>query len=173
MRQPNHLSVVLEVTVGTRRVLLGGDLEHNAGRSTEGWQAIIDDPHRTTQRSAAYKVAHHGSMTAHHEGVWDDLLDVDPVAIVSPFTLGRVVLPTPEGKRLLLSRTKQAYITLNRLPQPKTRPGVVERQLVRHAMNRRVVEAPIGHIRLRADGDGSGLWSTALFGAAATLRASE
>lgn len=89
----NEASVVVWVDVGGTQVLLGGDLEVQSAASGEGWLAILNSSDRPEGSAEVFKVAHHGSVNGDHVRIWEELLSPDPVAIVAPFSNGRVVLP--------------------------------------------------------------------------------
>src|SRR5438477_8068024 len=110
---PNDASVVVWLKIGERSVLLGADLEEH-GDAARGWSAILVSEHPVAirdERAELYKVAHHGSITAHHDGIWSDLLGADPVAIVSPWNRGRLPLPTVQDRDRLAAATPHAYTT--------------------------------------------------------------
>src|SRR5258708_27861574 len=52
---PNRTSVTLWIQAGSRRVLLGADLEHT-GRAGEGWIGVLAS-HKDTERATSFKVA--------------------------------------------------------------------------------------------------------------------
>lgn len=90
--QPNLEAVVLHVDLGYDAILLGADLEDHL---TGGWSAVVNDSWvQKRRRSSIYKVAHHGSVTGHHDDIWSRLLSAKPVACMTPFNKGRVHLPT-------------------------------------------------------------------------------
>ena len=103
----NDASVVLQVDFGSDSVLLGADLEETPGR---GWSAIVDESTFAGKRkSSVYKVAHHGSKTGECAAVWEKLLSPDPFAVLTPFVLGRNILPSEEDVKRILGRTPNAY----------------------------------------------------------------
>lgn len=69
--QQNDCSVVVLVELADGgSLLLGGDLEHRSADAARGWHAMISDGGRPRTTSELYKVAHHGSRTAHCEAAW-------------------------------------------------------------------------------------------------------
>lgn len=82
---PNYTSVVLWLKNDLERMLLGADLEE--ARDHKGWSTIIDNKKPTIidRKAKIYKVAHHGSETGHHDGIWTDLLEPDPICLIAPF----------------------------------------------------------------------------------------
>ena len=62
-------------------------------------------------KSNIYKVAHHGSKTGHHVDVWRDILDVEPLALLTPFRHGSCKIPDHGERANILALTKNAYIS--------------------------------------------------------------
>jgi beta-lactamase superfamily II metal-dependent hydrolase len=148
-RRPNHTAVALLVRAGGVFVLLGADLEET-GDPTDGWSAIVASTGRPTGRAGIFKVAHHGSSNGHHQSVWSDMLNVNPVAVLTPFVRGDVRLPGPDDVKRICSLTEHAYstaMTTRKKPRlaaqmaSKTRPGGV--------ISVREVSGPSGQLRVR------------------------
>ena len=91
---PNHLTVVAWIQIGPVAMLLGGDLEETSD-SDLGWTAIVTSTERPTEKAIVFKVPHHGSQNAHHEGVWREMLTADPYSILTPWNRG-TKLPTSD-----------------------------------------------------------------------------
>lgn len=72
---PNELAIALWVEAGGKAILLGADLLR--GPVGCGWGAILDFFH-PVEKATVYKVAHHGSANAHHDGIWEQLLAETP-----------------------------------------------------------------------------------------------
>jgi Metallo-beta-lactamase superfamily len=158
---PNDASVVVWVKVGQRSVLLGADLEEH-GDATRGWSAILGSERPATiqdEEAELYKVAHHGSITAHHEGIWNDLLVNEAVAIVSPWNRGAVPLPTDDDRARLAAATPHAHTTVQtpRRRRRRRRSPEVERLLRARDVRPRPPAGGFGHLRCRAT-VGSGTW---------------
>jgi len=81
---PNHNSMVNLIEIGPLGILLGADLEEE-GNADTGWSGIINNRDNQHNKSMIFKVAHHGSPTAHHAGIWDELLMAAPYAIITPW----------------------------------------------------------------------------------------
>ena len=146
---PNARSVVVFAETGTRAVLLGGDLENTINPAT-GWNAIVKSPLRPATRSEVFKVPHHGSVGADNDDVWQQMLTDDPVACVTPFSRGRLPLPTTADLRRLAGRTCRVFCTRRaRGPKPRRKPATVERTVHEVVRRRRSMEGPLGHIRVR------------------------
>src|SRR5256885_15795816 len=76
---PNDAAVVLLVQAGPHAVLLGADLEW-VGDPLRGWNAVVSSSTRPKVMAHTFKVAHHGSKDADHDGVWTQLLSGLPHA---------------------------------------------------------------------------------------------
>lgn len=169
--RPNEASVVLLVDFGGDSVLLGADLEETSGR---GWSAVVDGSRFAgKKKSSVYKVAHHGSKTGECAAVWEKLLSSDPFAVLTPFVLGRNVLPSEEDVDRILGRTPNAYSAASL--GPAQREGVpvfplngTEAYGVRWKIDRRLPKK--GHLRLRRSlGEPRSRWSVELRGGATRL----
>jgi len=163
--RPNLEAVALHLDMGDDAVILGADLEDH---KTCGWSAVVADQWSGNRRSAtAYKVAHHGSYTADCPQVWEKLLVADPVACLTPFTLGVVRLPTDADKRRVKRNASRAYITSG----SSRRPDMDSRQLKRLGdicKNLARVDAGFGAVRLRKK-IGAPSWNVQRFGTAVRL----
>lgn len=149
-RSPNHTSVVLWIEAGNLRGLLGADLEH-ANRPGEGWMAVIDC-HQDSKPAQIFKVPHHGSAGADLPDVWQKMLGVNPVAVVTPFTGGRVRLPKETDLERLSKRTSQLYCTASGSSKPPKRDAAIDRTMRLQTAKRTVIDGQPGHVRIR--------WST-------------
>jgi len=145
-RSPNSTSVVLWVEVGTRRALLGADLEHTA-QSGEGWIGVLTC-HRSAELATVFKVPHHGSANADYADIWAKMLVQNPVAIVTPFNAGKS-LPQSSDLERLSRRTDRLYCTAGAAGKPPSRGAMVDRTVRHVAMERRVIDGEPGHIRVR------------------------
>lgn len=168
---PNHISVAILLEVGSRRVLLGSDLEET-GDPLIGWSAVLSSASRPSQVAQAFKVAHHGSKTGHHDEVWGTMLQPEPLALMTPFRWGRHRLPDEEDRQRLLALTQRAFITAH--PEQDKAPGKrspkIEGLIAGTARKRWAAAGLPGQIRWRAsilDPHDEG--RIALFGAAMPL----
>jgi beta-lactamase superfamily II metal-dependent hydrolase len=107
-RDPNEFAVALWLRVGEVRVLLGADLL--VGPEGCGWAAVMQNISLDGQ-AGVFKVPHHGSITGHHEPVWTDLLEPDPIALLAPYRGGSKSLPASEDVERIRARSSRAYIT--------------------------------------------------------------
>lgn len=163
-RGPNHWAVAMHFRAGHHSVLLGSDLEEEGDAET-GWSAVLASGARPQAKAGLYKVAHHGSITGHHDGIWATLLADKPVSILSPFTRSR--LPRPTDIERLKDRSSRSYLTAIKLQENK-RKGAVSRLLA--TKNLRASDGPCGRLRARIDGsDPAASWHVELDGPAAQL----
>jgi hypothetical protein len=156
----NHTSVVLWVEVGAVRALLGADLEHS-DHPDEGWTAVLAC-HGDPTKAFFFKVPHHGSSNADCPEVWTRMLDNNPIAVVTPFN-GGVRIPMESDLRRLAKRTDRLYCTAAGTGKAPSRDAVVEKTMRRELKERRVVEGPPGHVRVRWSRDDDSPSSVELF----------
>ena len=146
---PNARSVVVFAEAGTRALLLGADLENTTNPAT-GWNAVVRSQFRPATRSEVFKVPHHGSVGADNEKIWQEMLTDEPIACVTPFSRGRLPLPTTTDLRRLAGRTRHVFCTRpTRGPKPRRKLPAVERTAREVVKRRRSMEGPLGHIRVR------------------------
>jgi hypothetical protein len=146
-QSPNRTSVVLWLEIGSRRVLLGADLE-NTDTAGEGWLAVFTASHIGTG-AKIFKVSHHGSENGEHSDIWTKLLLGNPVAVVTPFVGGVTRLPRAKDLLRISSRTDSLYCTAEGPGKPPNRDKVVDKTMARVTLDRRVVEGKPGHVRVR------------------------
>lgn len=164
---PNHSSVVLWVSVGAERVLLGADLEETPQADT-GWTAILDDADLHGDPATVFKVPHHGSKTAEQPRIWDEALGPEPLAMITPFERGRVKLPTDDDRARISGYTPNAYLTSTRPRGRRHHAPPVARTLREMGVRPVVATPPLGHVRLRKS-VGHSDWTCETFGAAGPI----
>jgi hypothetical protein len=144
---PNELAIALWVQVGDQTALLGADLL--TGPSGCGWGAVLASLTPDTHASV-YKVAHHGSSNADHPGVWTDLLQTNPIALLAPYRAGVSPVPSDRDVARLCALTPWVYATAN--PSQPASPKAVRRaaaSLGQLAKNVRDPWGTVGHVRAR------------------------
>lgn len=155
----NPSAVALLVSVGEVSLLLGADLETHPALD-QGWNAVLASIGRPTDRSHFVKIPHHGSVTAHHEGIWTDLLIDNPHAVVTPFRQGRVDLPKDSDVERIVAKTSNAWLTHPRgTGAAPRRHRAVERTLRERGGSLRLLSVDPGRVTLRRPADGSGSWT--------------
>ena len=169
---PNELSVVLHVETPGFTALLGGDLA-TGHDNRRGWRAVVSSNVRPPSRGHAYKVAHHGSPTGDHTGIWDVLLEQKPIAVLTPYAAGREPRPSDLDVARIKARCadRGAYCTLYPpVRRPTKRAKSVDRTMKEVVRYRMALRNETGHIRLRGPLEGceSGP-SVELFGGAVVL----
>ena len=146
-RSPNRASIVVSVTAGATRLLLGADLEHSA-ELNDGWFAIIAQHDGLGAR--ALKVPHHGSPNADTPEMWSTMLLPNVVATIAPYSSGVTPRPSETDLQRLSSRTAHVYCTAKPSGgNPPRRDALIQKQLKRIAKSHRVVSGECGHIRVR------------------------
>ena len=163
----NEAAVVLYVVAGNVAVLLGSDLERR------GWVEILEGDTPTETKASLFKVAHHGSQGSHHVGVWNSLLESDPVAGLTPWRRGNRSLPSRRDAQRILSFTDHCYVS-SRRSSPNSATMTKERTVSRSLRESNVVLHQVyvsdGSIRFRRPTSGVSGWTVDLFGSACHLR---
>jgi len=144
---PNDTCVVLSVRRKDHVVLLGADLEKGTC-STKGWKAIVNAEVRPYKRLAGlFKVAHHGSVGAHEDGIWSTLLARDPVAVVTPYRALANPLPRSADVARIAKLATRLYCAGSRTGvKAPDRPPVVDKLLGKRI---RVIDGRVGQVRVR------------------------
>ena len=166
--RPNLAAVVLWVTVGQQKILLGADLEEST-TPYRGWTAILDSSTRQRGLATVFKVPHHGSGNGYHPRIWQEMLDEHPTALLTPFRRVGSKLPTRRDIRRIRSHTPRGYITAPPETPATRRSPAVRRMLQDSVRSIQPVHGPMGHVRLRARGSNETRWRVELFGAATSL----
>ena len=163
---PNTVAVVLWVRVDDVVVLLGSDLEKR------GWVEILQQTARPMDAASAFKVPHHGSANADELGVWEQMLEPNPVAVLTPWRRGGHALPRSRDVQRVLSHTKNAYATVNTglvSSSHVRRDRMVERTIRESGVKLRQLSISPGAIRLRRPIGSQGRWEVEKFGPACHL----
>lgn len=170
--RPNNTAVALHVRIGGARLLLGADLEEIGKPPWRdcGWTAVVASPRRPSAKSTLFKVAHHGSETAHCEPVWTDMLESKPLAILTPFKNGSVSLPTEADAMRLRERAGDVFMTTRHATR-RAKPAnpVVAREF---GLTARAVwqAAAMGHVRASIpEGEARTEWRVATLNGATRL----
>ena len=160
---PNRLSVALWIRCGDATMLLGGDLEQ------AGWITVLGDRTRPTGRASVFKVPHHGSGNADAPEVWEQMLDPEPLAVLTPWRRGGRLLPAAHDVERILSRTPHAYASAKPGSPARKRPGTVSRTLRGTGIKLTDVIGSPGIVRLRRSAATGGPWTVRLFDPACSL----
>ena len=153
----NLNAVVLYFEFGSFSAIFGSDLEETRNPDT-GWSAIINSgmqDNLSLEPAELFKIPHHGSANGHNDCVWNLLLDNKPLAITTPY-YGGIGLPTEQDVTRILGLTSEFWISKKPRPaRPPKRDRMVEREMDSATKSRSVIKGKIGHIQIRADGEGS------------------
>lgn len=161
----NLEAIVLHIDLGHDAILLGSDLMDHANF---GWTAVVADKWSGSRRPAsAYKVAHHGGKSGDSPQIWATMLQAEPVACMTPWTLAGNRLPTDEDQKRVKGNSSNAYITSGASRRPKMERAQLKR-LGDIAKNITLVNSGFGAVRLRKQ-IGNKEWDVELFGAAQRL----
>lgn len=142
----NHVSVAMLFKAGSHSILLGSDLEES-GKNTRGWSTIISGNRRPQIKSSLYKVAHHGSETGEHPGIWSQLLHAQPVSLVTPFSKLRHPLPRIDDLNRIRGNSGMAFLTTDVATKRLKRYGPVAKLAAPH--NLQILHPKIGAVRCR------------------------
>ena len=143
---PNRVAVALWIKVADIYVLLGSDLEK------QGWVEILQNTARPNDKASAFKVPHHGSENADEPGVWEQMLDLEPFAVLTPWRRGARNLPSQRDVQRIRSYTTNAYATAkpgSPLLAPVSRSSTVRRTIRESGVKLRRIAISRGAVRLR------------------------
>ncbi|MEY9593622.1 hypothetical protein ABIA06_005913 [Bradyrhizobium yuanmingense] len=165
---PNEISIASLVEIGDAVLLLGADLENS--KASSGWQAVVSANTASPfgAKAQVYKVPHHGSMTGHNPDVWQDMVEANPIAVLTPWRRGRGRLPSRDGVKAITGLTKRAFATSDEGgSRPKKRHASVQTFLRTNNIRVHSLQAESGFVRLRKRQGQD--WAVELFGAACRL----
>lgn len=162
----NDVAIALWIEVGDVVVLLGSDLER------PGWVEILQSAERPSGHASALKIAHHGSDNADEPKVWQEMLDANPFAVLTPWKRGQQFIPKPRDVTRILNNTTNAYASARSrsvTAAPTRRNPMVDRTIRNSGvkLQRRIVSP--GAVRLRRPIGRQTSWQVKLFGAACRL----
>jgi hypothetical protein len=148
---PNDVAVAILLEINGRQILLGSDLEQESNAKV-GWSAVMAGEAVRDSKCCVFKVAHHGSGSGHSEAVWDQLMEPQPLAFITPFRHGSHRIPTDKDRARILARTGDAYISAdpNVTSKAPKKSAKVQAIVGNTIKNRRLANGPMGHIRWRA-----------------------
>ena len=106
-KDPNNQSIVLLLKTRGFNVLLTGDLEDDT--EDIGLQSILKSKLLGKEKSAVFKVPHHGSENGYNKKVWDHFIKEDEsILILTPIKTGSTILP----KESMIDRLRTDYKNL-------------------------------------------------------------
>jgi beta-lactamase superfamily II metal-dependent hydrolase len=105
----NDISIAAVIEAGEVSLLLGADLlEH--GTPNRGWSSVVASANRPQVLAGFFKVPHHGSITAHLDSVWSQMLEPEVVAVLTPWNRGSK-LPQPADCKRIDGLAGQSFAT--------------------------------------------------------------
>ena len=165
IKGPNHIAVAMHFKAGHHSVLLGSDLEEHNNPLT-GWSAVLNSTNKPPQLASLFKVAHHGSDTAEHPGIWTNLLLKGPLSVLTPFTRSR--LPRDTDVARVKARSSKAFLSSRRAESEIKRRGALGKMT--SAKNMKLLDGMPGVIQCRVKAsDATAAWNVVLDGFAVEL----
>jgi hypothetical protein len=137
--------------------LLGADLDRTS-HDDAGWGAVVALAPATSGRATLVKVPHHGSITAHDERMWSELLTPKPDAMLTPWTRAGKRVPSEEDRRRLCGLAPDTVIAGQAGSKATQYNPAVERTLREVAISRHAATGRMGHIRARCAPSDPGQW---------------
>ncbi|MGI2067836.1 hypothetical protein [Shewanella sp. MF08487] len=144
----NLNAIAIFIVTEHGNVLLGADLEtHSSLTQITGWQAVVDSKNKPTAKASIFKIPHHGSINGHHPEVWSDMLDADPLSIMTAYS--RSKLPKSTDISRIKALSGHLYQTTINSPKLPVRDKVIESFLKNITKSRIVKTNRLGHIQTR------------------------
>jgi beta-lactamase superfamily II metal-dependent hydrolase len=131
-QSPNDKSVAILVKINDQRILLGSDLVVSDDER-KGWRCIIKNSQTLDAKSHVFKIPHHGSITGYDKVIWNEIIDKNTVAKLSPWNRGKK-LPTQDMLVTFLEHTRNLYSTSipsNSRDKPKKRGKSISKAISR------------------------------------------
>ena len=109
--------------------------------------------------------------SAYEPRVWREMLEPNPVVVLTPWRRGGRALPEQEDMRSILAETDRAYLTsgTDRGSRPRRRDRSVERSIREANIKLRRITPRWGAVRLRRQVNAEGDWRVTRFGKARHL----
>ena len=145
---PNHAAIAIWLKWGSRRVLLGSDLEISPDPLI-GWKSAITSQilNGETIKASLVKAAHHGSINGHDSNFWAAHVRADTILLTTHSSSN---LPRETDVGRLKALTDEVYCA----PLPIAKPAKQNRLLVDQSAAQQIKFTPrskrrFGHIRIR------------------------
>jgi metallo-beta-lactamase superfamily protein len=163
----NEGSVALWIKIDEVTVLLGADVEASEN-DHRGWSAVLTaESWRDDPQAEIIKVPHHGGQSGHDDRVWAEMLNQEPVAVLTPWQLLGRELPAQTDRTRICRLTPHAFITAGAASESSASPLIL-RGMTDAATFVRDAEGTAGHVRARRDLSSSG-WRVELFDGAGLM----
>ncbi|WP_420462537.1 hypothetical protein [Candidatus Palauibacter sp.] len=130
---------------------------------------MLHDRAKPTGKASVFKVPHHGSGDADVPEVWEQMLDPEPFAVLTPWRRGGRLLPTAQDVERILSRTPRAYASAKPGLSARKRRGTVSKTVRSTGTKLTGVIGSPGIVRLRRSLATGSLWTVKLFDPACPL----
>jgi hypothetical protein len=153
----NEGSIALWMSGPVGRALLAADVEREAA-DDRGWGAVLALSPAAAGRAGIAKVSHHGSESGHDQRIWDELLEAEPQAFLTPWSRGSRSLPTAEDRGRITALAPDAVQVGRAVGKPKRYDAAVERVLKEVTESRRMAIGRMGHARARCKPSDGGSW---------------
>lgn len=153
----NSTSIALWLHGSAGTALLGADLDRSS-HDDAGWGAVVALAPAASGRATLVKVPHHGSITAHDQRMWSELLTSNPDAMLTPWTRAGKRVPSEEDRRRLCGLAPDAVIAGQAGVKVTRYNPAVERTLREVAISRHAAAGRMGHIRTRCAPSDPGQW---------------
>jgi beta-lactamase superfamily II metal-dependent hydrolase len=150
----NHYSVAMWVKWNQLRVLLGADLETTSDQG-RGWDAALRCQVFPDGVAKIIKIAHHGSPNGDHNGVWENIVDASPIAILTAYNRGRTKRPSNDDIVRIKGRSPSVFATTTPSTAVPRRDNAVDREIAAITKSRTALRTTAGHIRIRYQDGGS------------------
>ena len=129
--------------------------------------AIVKSTSRPQTKCRVFKIPHHGSVTGHSDDVWTQLLDVEPIAVTTPYDAGRKPLPTSKDIARISTLAGEFYLTSSSPSKASRKRAPAVEKTIREVGKLTSVASPVGIVRLRNGGSLSpNQWTTEFSGLA-------
>lgn len=145
----NVYSVVVWVSMNDMHLLLGSDLIV-LNDPDLGWSGIHKD-FSSEHKALVFKIPHHGSKNAHHEGIWNSLISENVDSIVTSYNKGRNSPPTGIDIERLTKLSRNLY-HIQGSRKKINRDRFVEKVIEENTYNNKgffLMENQLGQVRLR------------------------
>ncbi|MGF6636829.1 MBL fold metallo-hydrolase [Paraburkholderia sp. MM6662-R1] len=147
---PNHAAIAIVARFDRMCMLLGSDLEVSNIPGC-GWGGAISQfmSQISTWKSFLFKVAHHGSVTAHDQSVWAHVLENRPLSVLTPFINGSVRLPTSDDVSRVKGLSSSLLQASVQKVQQKTANSTAQTILNRVGIKVQRYKPSLGAVRIR------------------------
>jgi type VI protein secretion system component Hcp len=163
---PNFNSVALFLKLGNHRAVLGADLEVSITNKNIGWDDIVNNSQSIDKKASFFKIPHHGSQNAFHNGLWVNFLATNTKAGLTPWNRGHK-LPTLKMLEFYKSKADELFITSKiNDGSPKKRDKSINKMIQEFNIDLEEVPFNYGIIRARIDMTNNTDWLIERYGTA-------